>query len=110
MLRDNQYSDPPPAPPQQFLHIQLLSFRIFLFSFPVLFPSFAFQYLKIASLASELHRRTSTGLISTGSASGSCVLEILVIAYGKMLFPIVLYKSIQELYVIHRYEYSDYHD
>lgn len=101
MLHDNQCSDshPPSLPCNQFLHIQLLSFHIFLFSFPVLFPSFPFQYPKIASLASQLRGRTSIGLLSTGLATASSVLEILVIAHGKIPFPIVLYKSTYELYL-----------
>lgn len=37
-------------------------------------------------------------------AAGSSVLEILVIAQGKIPFPIVVYKSTYELHLMHKYE------
>lgn len=45
------------------------------------------------------------GLIFSRPAAGLSVLEILVSAWGKIPFPIGVYKSTYELHLIHKYEY-----
>lgn len=83
MLHDDQCSDVPPNSSCIYtFSLYTSSFSLFLSSFPL------FQYIKIAAFASELRRKTGIGLISVGPAAGSSVLEILVIAHGKVPFPI----------------------